>query len=295
MSTLQSHTPTSFRNWAHAKSLGECLAASEASVRGAPLDPDARMLLVELLCVLGQWERALRQLQAWAGMNREFEQTAHLMRGLIRAERQRTEVLAGARKFGSLPTTESSAETWMSELWQALLPTDDSRQAEDLATRDALRTAALALAPDTPGQCDALPAPFAWITDTDTRLGPVCEVVLMGSYRWLALDDLRSFHKQAPDSLLDLVWSPVRLELRDGTPLQCYMPMRYPVRYPVRENERDAILLARETVWTEEGKTGVVGHGQKMWTTDQGDIALLDLRECWFHGAPTDVEAGAGS
>mgnify|MGYP003583638412 CR=1 FL=1 len=289
MNASPAQSPTSFRHWAQDKSLAECLSLAESGVRAKPTDAQARWLLVELLCVHGQWDRALRQLQAWAGMSRKAEPTAHLMRGLIRSERQREQVLGGQRKFASIAPAGSTAGSWMGALWKALEHSGGNEKAHDRSARDAQRNDALALAPDTPGECPAFASPFHWITDTDSRLGPVCEVVVMGSYRWLALDDLRSLHKQAPGSLVDLAWSPVRLELRDGTPLQAYMPMRY----PVREGDRDATLLARETVWTEDGGTGVLGHGQKMWTTDQGDIALLNLRDCCFHGCALRAVAQA--
>lgn len=95
--------------------------------------------------------------------------------------------------------------------------------------------------------------------------------------------------KDAPTKLLDLVWSPVSLEVRDGTHLRGFMP----VRYPVREGERDTVLLARETAWIEFGETGVAGRGQKMWSTDQGDISLLDLRECSFRSSADDARPRA--
>jgi type VI secretion system protein ImpE len=54
------------------------------------------------------------------------------------------------------------------------------------------------------------------------------------------------------------------------------------VRYPGSELADDAIRLARESRWREEGKTGVFGLGQKTWMTDAGDVGLLDLRVITF-------------
>lgn len=263
-------------------------------MRAKPQDVQARWLLFELLCVLGQWERALKQLQTWAGLSKNFDSAAHVMRGLIKAERQRMEVFAGQAEPATIAVAQAGAPApnadneapdaqalaWMADLADALRLVASAQgggAADALEASDATREAALSQVPDTPGSSNLQPS-FNWIADSDSRLGPVCEVILIGAYRWLAFDDIRSITKAAPERLLDLVWSQVDIVLRDGTPLTGYMPMRY----PVHEGDRDALLMARETVWHETGRTGVHGRGQKMWMTDAGDMALLDLRECRF-------------
>ncbi|MDM0112102.1 type VI secretion system accessory protein TagJ [Variovorax sp. J22R133] len=282
-SALRHESAQSFRQWSQARSLADNLSRVEADVRMRPQDAQMRWLLFELLCVLGQWERALKQLQTWAELSKEgVDSTAHVMRGLIRAEHARVEVLAGRAEVLTVSASETPVPAWMAGLSQALRVAAGELHAgnEDLQASeasDAAREAALAQAPDTPGSCDHLGA-FSWITDSDTRIGPVCEVILIGAYRWLPFCDMRSITKAPPQRLLDLVWSQVDIELRDGTPLKGYMPMRY----PVHAGERDALLMARETVWTECGRTGVHARGQKMWMTDAGDVSLLDLRHCEF-------------
>ena len=274
----------SFRDWAHAKPLSDALLRAEAAVRAKPQAPAARWLLFELLCVLGHWDRALKQLQVWAGLSKEFDSTAHVYRGLIRAERQRTDVFAGRTSSATVVVEGTNAATWMTQLGHALRlaaahhavdvlgdAATDTLEASDLA-----REAALSQVSDTSGRVDE--RAFAWIADSDSRLGPVCEVILVGAYRWIAFSDLASLVAAPPRSLLDLVWAQTDFVLRDGTPLKGYMPMRY----PMSAGDRDALLMGRETVWSEAGRTGVHARGQKMWMTDTGDISLLDLRHCMF-------------
>ena len=262
----------------------ELLSLAEAGVRAKPQDAGARWLLFELLCVLGRWDRALKQLQSWAGLSKNFDSTAHVMRGLIRAEHQRTEVFAGKREPATATAAATDTPVWMAGMAQALKLAQGSavNTVEAIEASDAARENALENAPQTPGAANLQPA-FNWITDSDTRLGPVCEVILVGAYRWLPFADMASITKGAPTGLLDLVWSQVDIVLRDGAVLKGYMPMRYPV--PADSAPlRDALLLARETIWHDQGRTGVHARGQKMWTTDAGDMALLDLRECEFFG-----------
>lgn len=269
-------TSQSFRDWSQAHPLSESLSRAEAEVRARPQASHARWLLFELLCLLGQWERALKQLQTWATLSRDNESTAHVMRGLIRSEHQRMEVLAGRAEPATLIASERQVPAWVAGLAEALKLAIGGDPAA-IEGGDRVREAALAQAPDVPGASNLQPS-FAWISDSDTRLGPVCEVVLAGAYRWLPFDDLKSVTKAGPARLLDLVWSQADLVLRDGTPLKAYLPMRY----PVHAGDRDALLMARETVWTDVGRTGVLARGQKMWTTGAGDMALLDLRHCEF-------------
>jgi type VI secretion system protein ImpE len=274
----------SFRTWSHARPLFESLGHAEADVRAKPQAPQSRWLLFELLCLLGHWERALKQLQAWAVLSKDFDATAHVMRGLIRAERQRDAVFAGtaqpAMVVAAADTPAPACVTGMTEaLRLAAAAGEKAIEGADLA-----REVALALASDRAGSSNLLRR-FTWITDSDSRLGPVCEVILVGAYRWVAFADLASVTKAAPRSLLDLVWAQVDIELRDRSALKGYMPMRY----PTQANDSDALRMARETIWSEHGRTGVHARGQKMWMTDAGDMPLLDLRHCEFEGARDDA------
>jgi type VI secretion system protein ImpE len=191
------------------------------------------------------------------------------MRGLIRSEALRAKVLAGE----NTPTyVIDPPPEWVGALLEALHATFRG----EIELADATRKWALSEVPDSPGEIDG--APFAWISDSDTRLGPVCELVVAGRYRWCPFRELSRLRLHPPQGLLDLLWAGADCTLRDGTTLQAYIP----VRYPGSENGTDAIRLARETAWREEGTTGVIGLGQKTWMTESGDHALLDLREISF-------------
>ncbi|WP_043115885.1 type VI secretion system accessory protein TagJ [Pseudacidovorax intermedius] len=294
--TRSSSSPNaqSFRAWSSAAPLADALSRGESAVRARPQESRARWLLVELLCVLGDWPRAMKQLQAWAALSKGFDSTAHVVRGLIRAEMQRAEVLAGRVRPATLaaavegegrndahapvPEDGPSAPAWIAGLADALQHAAGG--ASDTEAADDAREAALSQAPAVAGQSNLVHA-FTWVSDSDSRLGPVCEVVLVGAYRWLAFQDIRSIDKRAPQRLLDLVWSQADFVLRDGTPLKGYMPMRY----PLAAGDRDALLLGRETVWQDVGRTGVHARGQKVWMSSGGDLPLLDLRTCRFDTA----------
>ncbi|MDB5895266.1 MAG: hypothetical protein JWQ88_2797, partial [Rhodoferax sp.] len=198
----QPATGQSFRQWAQSQPLSDSLSRAEAGVRAKPQDASARWLLFELLCVLGHWERALKQLQAWAALAKDADATAHVLRGLIRAENQRIEVFAGRRvpatvlpahaEPRSLPVAETDTASanhlhdveheatarpttlfltppqmphgphWTAGMADALLHAASPGAAASEAS-DLAREAALAMAPASSGRSNLQPA-FGWIT-----------------------------------------------------------------------------------------------------------------------------------
>lgn len=275
-----SKRPISFKAWSESRPLSTSLQRAEAAVRSQPRNPRSRWLLFELLCILGQWERAILQLQIWSEMPSGSEDVSRILRNLIQGEIQREKVLSGRAAPSTYIAGHGTTPIWMLQLAQALRtvahPGNDPLAA--LAAGDELRRAALAQAPESPG-CANGSEDFKWITDSDTRIGPICELTLVDGYRWIAIGDIRRLSKSTPGSLLDLVWSRALIELKTGELLAGHLPMRY----PLRKTDRDSLLMGRETLWTHLGETGVVGHGQKVWSTDTGDMALHDLKRCSFN------------
>jgi len=255
--------------WLQHDSLLEALTHVKENIRSRPGDIRERWLYFQIVCLMGDWKLALKQLQVCVQIDPEREQTAQVMRGLIRSEVLRASVLAGENIPGYVI---DQPPEWVLALLEALRTTSMG----DNGLADTIRERALSEVPDSPGELDGIP--FAWISDSDTRFGPVCELVVAGRYRWCPFQDLSSLRLHPPQGLLDLLWSRTDCVLRDGTVLQAYIP----ARYPGSENGTDAIRLARETAWQEQGATGIIGLGQKTWVTNEGDHGLLDLREISF-------------
>jgi type VI secretion system protein ImpE len=273
-------------------SLQEHLQQTEARIRREPTAPEHRWALVEVLCILGHWDRALSQLQAWAKWMPQSQAQAHWVRGLIRAEAQRTEVFSG----DMAPAPVTDMPDWMRDLAKAMAHNARAENQE----ADVLRSQALAQAPQRAGVCvwqggkngeqTMQEQAYEWMADSDTRLGPVCEVMVAGAYRWLAFADVAHLSLQAPQCLLDLVWMPAKLQLHSdagltpaatGRVLHVFLPTRYPIAANASESSatHDALLMSRLTRWREVGETGVFAQGQKTWMSDGIDWPLLDVRE----------------
>jgi type VI secretion system protein ImpE len=255
-----------------AGSVSLALQAAEARVRQQPAALDARWPLFQWLCLVGDWPRALKQLQMATQLAPDFAQTAHVYRDLIRAEIFRAAVLNGEREPGALLVSPA----WVLPLLDALKLAREN----NLDNADRCREQALSEGAAPAGTHDG--TPFGWITDSDTRYGPTCELISAGRYAWLPFTQMRKLEMQPVTGLLDLIWRPATVTLIDGAVCRGFTP----ARYSRSEHSGEALQLARETHWTDVGQTGVIALGQKTWMTDAGDVGLLDVISLTFeHGA----------
>lgn len=260
--------------------LALALEALQDDVRRSPSEPKLRVFLFQLLVVLGQWERALKQLQVAATLDPEAIPMAQTYRELIRCEVLRTEVFLGKRT----PLVVGEPEPWLALLIQALHDTG----LEQHAQAEARRAEAFALAPASTGVIAG--EAFDWIADADSRLGPVLEVVLRGRYHWVPFSRLEKLEVERPTDLRDLVWLPATLHFRTGDASDCFIPARYPASH---QSTDDAIRMARKTEWLEVGKETVIGLGQRMFVTDRGEAGLFDVGSVELASSAADESAPA--
>lgn len=240
---------------------GRALGLLLEEVRAAPAALGPRLALFRLACVLGQWERARRQLEAVAGLDPETAMFARLYGQLIDAEAERARVLAGAAP----PVALGEPPAFLAHLAQALA----HAAAGEAAAAAAERRAALEAARPVPGELDG--TPFAWLMDADPRFGPCLELVVHGRYRWLPLERLRELRSDGPRDLEDVVWLPVTLTLAGGQEVAAHLPGRYPGSDAAADG---AAVLGRATLWDADG----LGLGGRLLASDRGDHPLAQVR-----------------
>lgn len=254
----------------------DALSHAKEAVRKAPSSAAPRDLLFQLLCVQGEWDRARTQLDVAAELDPELKMTAMVCRGLIQAETTRAEVFDGRQS----PSLVGEPSQWTALLVESLRLRGIGRERECLD----LRLRALEDAPALRGTWDN--APFEWIGDVDTRLGPVCEAVLNGAYYWLPLDRLASVRVTPQGALRDSVWAPALFRLTNGGELAGFIP----VRYPGTERQADPLLrLARATEWRDVDAGLVEGVGHRHFGTESAERALLSIGEITLDGAADEA------
>ena len=137
--------------------LPACLLELQADVRRNPAEPKPRIFLAQLLMVLGQWDRALTQLNVIAEMDAGAIPMTRAYSAAIQCERLRASIFKGERS----PLIFGDPEPWLALVVQGLaaLAAGRSEQA------DAIRAEAFEAAPATAGSLNG--TAFEWIADAD--------------------------------------------------------------------------------------------------------------------------------
>ena len=247
----------------------QALQALQNEVRAQPAEFKLRVFLAQLLCVLGQWERALNQLSVAAGLDALAVPMQQVYGDAIRCEGLRRAVFAGERT----PMVFGEPDAWLACLLESMLR---AGRGEDAAA-ESLRQQAFDEAPASAGTLDG--APFAWLADADMRLGPVLEAFVNGRYYWVPFARLARVQIDPPEDLRDCVWLPAHLQFENGGETLALIPTRYAGS---DQSPDGAIQLARKTEWRELRPEVWAGLGQRVFSSDQGEHALMDVRDIVF-------------
>ena len=253
-----------------------------SAVRAKPADSKLRIFLAQLLCVLGQWERAHTQLNVVADMDAETVAMRETVGHAIRCELIRAKVFSGNRT----PMVFGQPDEWLALLIESLLQKGqgNTTMSDDLAAR------AFDAAPEVTGKVDG--APFTWLADADSRLGPVLEACVNGRYYWVPFSRLSRVELEAPEDLRDCVWTPANLMFSNGGETVALIPTRYPGS---ESSEDGAICLARKTDWVDAGNDRWFGLGQRLFATDAAEHAIMSVRTIELDDAPAVAEAAGGA
>lgn len=256
--------------------LDGALAALQDAIRKDAANPQLRIFLFQLLCVRGDWKRAIAQLKLSAEMDDEATAMAQTYREGIICEVYREKVFKGEKN----PMIFGEPEPWLALLIEAQKLLAQGKTAEAAQ----LRAQAFDQAPAISGTVNG--TAFEWIADADMRLGPVLEVIVNGRYFWLPFAQIAKLEIEAPADLRDAVWTAATLTLRNGGEVVALIPTRY-ADTPAQGSDSDK--LARSTDWRDAGAETFCGIGQRLFATDKEDIALLDIRELILGPGPQEA------
>lgn len=267
----------------HLKSgdLTATLTALSDKIRANPADANLRIFMFQLLCIRGEWNRAIAQLKLSGEMEPAALMMAQAYREGIICEVYREKVFLGEKD----PMILGEPEPWLALLIEAqkLLANGKAAEAAEL------RNQAFDQAPATSGTLNG--TAFEWIADADMRLGPVLEVIINGQYYWLPFVQIAKLLIEPPEDLRDSVWTAAQLTLRNGGEIVAMIPTRYA---GTPEKGDDAAMLARATEFLDAGDETFVGVGQRLFATDTDDVAVMDIRELILDVALAEVAEDGG-
>lgn len=246
--------------------LAGALAALQAQIRANAADPKLRIFLFQLLCVMGDWNRAITQLKLCAELDAAAIPMAQAYREAIICEVYRDKVFAGEKDpliFGEPPE-------WVALMVQAnrALATGGAAQAADLRDR------AFDMIEPVGGTLNG--ERFDWIADADMRLGPLLEIIINGRYYWMPFSAIAKITADPPEDLRDAVWTAIGITLQNGGEFVGLIPTRYPGTVATGDT---SAMMSRLTTWADVGQDTFVGTGQRLLTTGDADMPLMELRK----------------
>jgi type VI secretion system protein ImpE len=246
--------------------LNAALLQLQDAVRSNPARADYRVFLFQLLSVLGQWDRALNQLNVAGELDVKALAMVQTYREVLQCEALRSDVFSGDRT----PLMFGEPESWFAEVINALSLGSQGhvKHAQDVRFR------AFDKAPVVSGTLDG--ESFEWISDADSRIGPFLEAVVNGKYYWLPFHRIKVVRVEEPVDLRDLVWLPAQFIWANGGEAVGFISTRYPGS---ENSEESAIRLSRATHWQGLGEEQYAGLGQRLLVTDQAEYPLLNIRE----------------
>jgi type VI secretion system protein ImpE len=83
---------------------------------------------------------------------------------------------------------------------------------------------------------------------------------------------------EAPSDLRDMVWASAELLLPQDGRVPALLPARYPETAVCDVANADNLKRGRTTQWAEQSPEVWCGLGQRVWTTNEGEHAIFDVR-----------------
>jgi type VI secretion system protein ImpE len=260
------------RDHYQAGNLREAVTAALEDVKRHPTDSGKRDFLCELLCLVGDLERADRQLDALGQQDPQATLAVTLFRHLIQAEQARQEFYTQGR----LP--EFLDQEITPDLRQHLEAAILLREGKAVEAAGVLARAE-EQRPSINGTCDG--QPFEGLRDLDDLTASFFEVLTVtGKYYWIPLERVESIEFRRPEQPRDLLWRSAHMIIRNGPDSEVFLPVLYAGS---AADPADQVRLGRTTEWRSEAGAPVRGFGQRMFLVGDQGRPILELQTLSIH------------
>jgi type VI secretion system protein ImpE len=252
------------------------------AVKANPADAAQRISLFELLLFTGEWDRAERQVEVIAHQNMESGLGAQVYRNNMKAERDRSRLFYE----GLRPHFIADPPAYVALHLGAI---DRLREGNPGEAREALDRAE----EERPGFKGALDGrEFSDFRDYNDLVGPVLEAIVQDHYTWIPFEQITRLEISAPRQLRDLIWTPARIEMTDGTGGEIYVHTLYEGS---GRHTDDRVRLGRMTDWKDAGGGLYLASGLRLFLIDGEDRAILEAGRIEFEPAGAEPAAAVHS
>lgn len=247
-----------------AGNLGGAIEAAIQTVKSKPTDFQARTFLFELSLFSGDWDRAVRQLDAIRQMDAGAMIGAKIYQQCVEAERKRARFFSEGLK----PEFLAMPEDYVYGLLTANNRLRDGKTDEAREILDTVEEQRPAIA------CLVNGAEKEDLRDYNDLTSCILEVIIKDSYVWVPFEDIVKIEFTKPQTLRDLFWTQATLETMNGTNGEVFVPALYVNSW---KHDNDLVRLGRMTDWRDAGSELYIGEGQKLFFIDGEDIPFLEL------------------
>ena len=249
--------------------LAELIARAKDDIRRSPELASHRIAYFQFLCLAGDWERAADQLELAEKLDTANVLFSQAYGRALRCEAERKRVHTGDDD----PIILGEPAEWLGLLIEAFR----HARGQDWEAASKAQAQAFQAAPETPGKIDG--TEFGWLSDTDSRYGPVLEAFVEGHYRWIPFSHFNRIEIHAPEHWIDLVWLPAKFEWSNEGESNGLIPTRY---FGTELSSDEILRQARSLECKECAPNYFVGTGVREFCWESGELAITQAREIVF-------------
>jgi type VI secretion system protein ImpE len=246
--------------------LDQAVAAANQSVRRAPGDAGARLLLAELLLFTGNLERADAVLDAAGAADPTAAVGVAEFRQLLRGDMARRQLM----RDGRVPEFVDDPPPAL----RALLAARVALRAGDTVEAMRLAQEAESVRPRVAGTL-AGHAFDDWRDVDDLCAGLIEVLTTTGKYFWIPAESITEIRFHPPSRPRDLAWRRASISINGGLDGDVYVPVLYGTD---RSDLSDALRLGRATEWMADGGP-VLGLGQRCFLVGEEALGIMELTD----------------
>jgi type VI secretion system protein ImpE len=265
----------SLKNLIQSGNLASAITAATDDVKRQPTKIEARVVLAELMCFSGNFDRGDTLIEG--AMKIRGGQPVPgliLLRQLLRGEVARQQWYEEGRppQVRTEPTDDLKA---------AMLTVVEYREKHLASAAEQLR--GMEKSYQQSGTLKGLNGEaqsFTQFRDLNDLCPSVAELISPnGQFLWVPWSDFLRIKFDQAKTLRDILWRPAECEFRDGSQGNYYMPCLYSGS---AQSTQETIRLGQGTDWIEQGEGIVTGVGLRMFLTDEATPTILEIEEIRF-------------
>ncbi|HDH05838.1 MAG TPA: hypothetical protein ENH01_09030 [Nitrospirae bacterium] len=245
-------------------------------VKSSPADMGRRTMLFQAHSLLGEWDRAERQLDVIAAQDPDRDTGVQVYKNLLSAEKERLEAYNNDRRPSFMPEPPPYLEMYYAA--RNKLVENRIEEAKELFDKIDAQI------PDISGTVNG--KNFAGFRDTDIFVSLFLEAIVHERYILIPFEKIRELSISRPKTFSDLIWISANITTWEGLTLNCFLPVLY---FDSFKHGDDRVKLGRMTDWTPLGGPFSRGVGQRVFHVGEEDVPILEIREVIFK-APESIK-----